>query len=45
MEAIGNLDLAGPLVKDNRDVAELVEEAIDAALSSAELARRVPAEQ
>jgi PAS domain S-box-containing protein len=38
---IGNLDLAGPLVKDNSDVAELVQEAIDAALSSAELTSRL----
>jgi PAS domain S-box-containing protein len=38
---IGNLDLAVPLIKDNHDVAELVEEAIGAALSSAELTRRL----
>jgi len=38
---IGNLDLAAPLIKDNHDVAELVEEAIGAALGSAELTRRL----
>jgi PAS domain S-box-containing protein len=38
---IGNLDLARPLIKDNHDVAELVAEAIGAALSSAELTRQL----
>jgi PAS domain S-box-containing protein len=38
---IGSLDLARPLVKANHDVAELVQEAIDAALSSAELTSRL----
>jgi PAS domain S-box-containing protein len=38
---IGSLDLAGPLVANNSEVAELVQEAIDAALSGAELTRRL----
>jgi PAS domain S-box-containing protein len=38
---LGNLDLARPLVKDNDEVVELVQEAIEAALSGAELTRRL----
>ncbi len=38
---IGSLDLIVPLVKDNPEVAELVEEAISAAVSSAELNSRL----
>ena len=38
---IGNLDLARPLIKDNDEVAELVQEAIEAALSGAELTRQL----
>ena len=38
---IGSLDLVEPLIKDNHDAVELVEEAIGAALSSAELTGRL----
>jgi PAS domain S-box-containing protein len=38
---IGNLDLAAPLVADNDEVTELVQEAIDAADSGAELTDRL----
>ncbi len=38
---IGNLDLVGPLLRDNDAAAELVEEAIGAAVSGAELNRRL----
>jgi PAS domain S-box-containing protein len=38
---IGSLDLVGPLLKGNHDATELVEEAIAAALSSAELTSRL----
>jgi PAS domain S-box-containing protein len=38
---IGSLDLAGPLVSDHHDVSELVEEALNAALSGAALTQRL----
>jgi PAS domain S-box-containing protein len=38
---IGNLDLAKPLFGDNDEVTELLQEATDAALSAAELTRRL----
>ena len=36
---IGSLDLAGPLVTENEEASELVQEAIDAAIRGAELTR------
>ena len=38
---IGNLDLARPLLADNKDAAELVGESIDAATRGAELTKRL----
>jgi PAS domain S-box-containing protein len=38
---IGSLDLVGPLVAANDEAAELTQEALDAALSGAELTRRL----
>jgi two-component system, cell cycle sensor histidine kinase and response regulator CckA len=38
---IGSLDLAGPLVTENEEASELVQEAIDAAVRGAELIRRL----
>jgi PAS domain S-box-containing protein len=38
---IGNLDLARPLVADDTEVTELIQEAIDAALSGAELTQQL----